>query len=216
MKTYKNIYFTINSRIEVVLKEIESLLKNGWWRDQEAEQDFKRISSSSDAASYYFHCDKRGERWAATIILTKEDENKYWLSHVLPIEDSPNPFSHDQFNQLADEFYDSFLLPLEESGSIFTLNFDGEVDLEVELGQDLYQLLSTFSKAANKSTGSCHPCDRERWFDFITAISNSEVELNAPLLERWLIEKESWSDEVASELSSEYEFGIDLLKHYKG
>jgi len=111
MKTYKNIYFTVSKPIEVILDSITDSLKDGWTRDEKSDSDFRQLAGP-DAASHYFHCDKREERWAATLILTRTEPDKYWLSHVLPIEDSPNPFPHEDFNSIADEFLNKFLIPL--------------------------------------------------------------------------------------------------------
>lgn len=212
MKSYNQIYFTINAPIETFLSAIENSLTDGWIRDENADKRFKEIAGD-DAASHYFHCDKRGSRWAATVILTRVEPEKYYLSHVQPNEDSPNPFEPDQFNAIANEFLENFLRPLEQKDVLFILNFDGTIDLEVELGTELFKKLRAFSGAANKATRSAHPLDRERWFDFITSIAQADVELHPSDLKRWLREEGGWSDEVAHELALEFEFGQGLLDH---
>ena len=214
MKTYNNVYFTISEPIDAILSAITASLADGWSRDEDGDRRIKRIADR-DSASHCFRCDKRDGRWAATVILTRTGAQEYWLSHVLPLDDSPNPFKPDQFNAIADEFHTRFLRPLEEKGAIFILNFAGTIDLEVDLGSELYRKLSTFSAAANKSTGSCHPCDRERWFEFIVSFSRADVDLPTPTLQRWLIEEEKWSAKAADELALEFEFGVGLLKHEK-
>jgi hypothetical protein len=215
MKKYKDIYFTTNEPIGTILAAITASLSDGWERHEQGDRDFREIASD-DAASHYFYCDKRNGRWAATVILSKTEEGKYYLSHVLPQEDSPNPFEVDQFNAIADEFHDRFLLPLEKSGRIFILNFEGEIDLEVDLGTFVFGKLKTFSAAANKSSGSSHPCDRQRWLDFMIALDQSEAEVSAPIVKQWLIEKGGWSESAAQELCLEFELGMELLKRKRG
>ena len=77
--------------------------------------------------------------------------------------------------------------------------------------------MQLFSTCANKSTGSIHPLDRKRWFDFIClAYKNNDYrELSESYLEVFLVEEFGWSQKWASKLASEYYFGINLLKHWE-
>jgi hypothetical protein len=74
--------------------------------------------------------------------------------------------------------------------------------------------MKAFSHLANKSTGSTHPMDRERWFDFLLALHRSGENPNVGLLRRWLVEEEQWFDETAFELVCEYEFARGLLGRF--
>lgn len=77
------------------------------------------------------------------------------------------------------------------------------------------EALRRFSGAANKSTGSSHPSDRERWFEFLFAAFREPRRLDTGRLVRWLIEIEGWPDEEAHDLAIEYEFGLALLEKYE-
>ena len=74
--------------------------------------------------------------------------------------------------------------------------------------------LHRFSACANKSTGSSHPSDERRWFQFLFAAHKAEGVLDVDLLGRWLIEVEEWTPKMANKLVREYEFGMALLKQY--
>ena len=74
--------------------------------------------------------------------------------------------------------------------------------------------LNRFSVTANKSTGSSHPSDRCRWFEFIFAAHRAQGRLDSDILARWLAEVEDWPSEVANDLVIQYEFGIALLTEY--
>lgn len=76
------------------------------------------------------------------------------------------------------------------------------------------EALHNFSILANKATGSSHPRDQERWFQFIFAAYRAPQQLDIDNLMRWLVEIEGWSDEKAHDLVIEYEFGLALLKEY--
>ncbi len=66
-------------------------------------------------------------------------------------------------------------------------------------------------QSTNKSTGSSHPLDHQRWMDFILTAHLEGSRLDATSLRRWLIEIEGWSPEVADQLAGQYEFGGRLL-----
>ena len=74
--------------------------------------------------------------------------------------------------------------------------------------------LSRFSGTANKSTGSSHPSDQRRWFEFLIAVHRAHSELGTHTLGRWLVEVERWPPEVARDLMLEFELGMALLKQY--
>jgi hypothetical protein len=76
-------------------------------------------------------------------------------------------------------------------------------------------LLHRFSAAANKSTGSSHPCDEERWLEFVTAAHREKAALDASTLEQWLREGEGWPEDIASELAVDYEKARSLLSYYE-
>ena len=73
--------------------------------------------------------------------------------------------------------------------------------------------LQTFSSAANKSTGSGHHYDQERWFDFLVDLHKDRPDFDGTILERWLMDN-GWSDDTASDLVIEYEFAQALLSFY--
>ena len=72
-----------------------------------------------------------------------------------------------------------------------------------------------FSDLANKSTGSGHPYDEERWFEFVISIVLNNEELSASRLERWLVEDDNWPDYVAENLAREFEHETSILRYYR-
>ena len=91
--------------------------------------------------------------------------------------------------------------------------------------------LTLFCNAANKSTGSSHPCDEERWFDFICQTVDDGRVFDYDTLSKFLQDEEywgkkekgflgvigqfAWSDENAQELASEYDNYVRILQYYK-
>ena len=74
--------------------------------------------------------------------------------------------------------------------------------------------LKIFSAVANKSTGAAHPLDRRRWMDFLVEAHRSETDLSPSMLRRWMCEVEGWSEDIASELTCDYETSRELLNYY--
>ncbi|WFU71056.1 hypothetical protein [Bradyrhizobium sp. CB2312] len=66
---------------------------------------------------------------------------------------------------------------------------------------------------ANKSTGSSHPLDQQRWLRFLILAHCSAQKPDGERLRRWLMEVEGDEDH-ALKLVIEYEFGLDLLNAY--
>lgn len=52
--------------------------------------------------------------------------------------------------------------------------------------------LESFCNAANKTTGSTHPMDRERWFDFICLTVEDNNVIDSTILARFLQDESYW------------------------
>ena len=104
---------------------------------------------------------------------------------------------------------------VEEIGLKASLSPDEE-NIENWISEESVKKLKKFSVAANKSTGSAHPLDRKRWFDFLITVHHEHNKLDVSQLSRWLIECEHWPEDIAHELAMEYEFAMGLLDFRKG
>ena len=71
--------------------------------------------------------------------------------------------------------------------------------------------LRHFSHAANKTTGSAHPKDRERWLRFLSLAHADAKQMDPARLARWLTEIEDWDGDAVHGLIAEYEFALELL-----
>ena len=91
-----------------------------------------------------------------------------------------------------------------------------EKNMEDWISENSLKKLKLFSIAANKSTGSAHPLDKKRWLDFLISIHHEHRNLNSSQLQRWLIEVENWPEDIAVDLSIEYEFAMNLLDFKEG
>ena len=91
--------------------------------------------------------------------------------------------------------------------------------------------LERFCNAANKSTGSSHPCDEERWFDFICQTVEDDRTFDYDTIYRFLMDEDywgkkeegfigavghfAWDEEHADELATEYDNYVRILTYYR-
>jgi hypothetical protein len=212
MKTFRDLFIYIDKdKTASFIKLIENCLKEGWVRDTEAE---KRSKDFGDDDYYCFSCDRRNDREAAHLAITRKNDNELYVANIVP--DSPGRLSYDQYNLILENFYKKFVLPVSEASSVEVKITSNEQNIEDLISKDAFKKLLRFSRSANKSTGSSHPLDRKRWFDFLLTIYGEHGNLHVSDLTRWLIESEKWPEDVAHDLSIEYEFAMGLFDYQAG
>jgi hypothetical protein len=195
-------------QLAATVAEVERSLAGAWTRDRAEEEQMQSLATRSQP-TYCFSCATEGGRPAATVFLTEKAPGVLYASNIVP--QSKHQLSHGEYNGILEEFCDRFVRPAAgRVGARVDLTAT-EVALEHWLPPAAAEKLRTFSAAANKSTGSAHPLDRERWNDFVIAAHEGRSRLDSSTLRRWLIEIEGWASEVADQLAIEYEFGRELL-----
>ncbi len=186
----------------------------GWSRCPELEKELSQVSPS-DHESYCFSVPRRGGRSAAHLWLAfrhgRPDE--MYVPNVVPC-DSALPLSHEEYNAIVGEFSCVVATPAAEKAGVSVALSKALFQIEDFVSPDTAKRLRSFSRLANWSTGSSHPNDQRRWFDFITAAHWEAASLDSHMLGRWLHEEEGWSDEGATQLAIEYETGRALLAHH--
>jgi hypothetical protein len=196
-----------------LVSRLENRLANGWSRNKDREEEMSRTIVSSKL--YCFRCNKKNKREAASLYLARAGDpsaDLLYVSNIVPTD--LRELTYDQYNFILCEFHERFAKPVGDSMGIRVELSRAEQTLEDWLSPQLANLLKLFSHAANKSTGSSHPMDRERWFDFLIAIHRAREHLDTGLLERWLVEEEKWPDDVAFDLICEFEFSQGLLRRF--
>jgi hypothetical protein len=192
---------------------LENRLSNGWSRDNDREEEMRRAIVTSKL--YCFRCNKRNKREAASLCLARPGDPSaglLYVSNIVPTD--LRELTYDQYNLILSEFHDRFAKPVGDSMGIRVELSRAEQTLEDWISPEIANLLKLFSHAANKSTGSSHPMDRERWFDFLIAMHRAHERLDTGLLERWLVEEEKWPEDIAIDLICEFEFSEGLLGRF--
>ncbi|SDR31292.1 hypothetical protein SAMN05519103_01927 [Rhizobiales bacterium GAS113] len=147
----------------------------------------------------------------AALVLWSQPEG-YKVSNIVPTEFSQ--LTYAQYNAVLQDFVQRIAEPAAREVDFEVKTTPSHQSIEDWLSPAAAKALRTFSVCANKSSGSTHPADRERWFQFLIQAHKSAGQLSTSNLDRWLIEVEGWSEDIAHRLVIQYEFGLDLLSEY--
>lgn len=153
------------------------------------------------------------------------------VGNIVPIEKMQ--LTLEEYNQLLIAFYNDVIKQYKEQG--FDIVIDGPTDDIFDpltiISEEALEKLKSFCNSANKSTGSAHPSDREKWFDFICQTVEDGRMFDYDTIAKFLQDKTywgdnraeylgeggqyAWSEDMAYKLADEYEYGCEILKYYK-
>lgn len=189
-------------RLSRFLSSLESSLADGWVRSIDLEQ---RVSAGPARC---FVCPAGAELSAGAVWFAQRDDSTWYVSNIVP--QTAGSLTYDEYNAILQAFYDKFVVP---AATELTVEFtQAEQNLRNWMSPEAAEALERFSAAANKSSGSSHPADRERWLAFLLRIHRDRRWPDPTDLRRWLTEEEGWTEDAAFELIVEYEFSQDLLR----
>ncbi len=211
MKVFKDLELLIAAKDRsIFFDRIEHLLDKGWIRDHDKE---KWASETGDGIFYIFVCDQKDDRSAALLAFATRSTNAVYVSNIVPNQISQ--LDYDQYNFILTEFHDLFVRPsAKEMGISVKMTAESQT-LEDWISKSTADKLRRFSALANKSTGSSHPHDEDRWYEFLVSEVLNHDDIDSLRLRRWLVEEGDWSDDIADKLTSQFVEGIDLLKFYR-
>lgn len=211
MKVFKELVVAIpENRRGDFLSRVEKSLPSGWSRDREAES---RIPGPEKEHNAYFVCQPQDNRPSALVALVPKSEQSLYVSNIVPREASQ--LTHEQYNRVLDEFANTCIAPIaNQMDFTFTLTSD-KATLETWVCAETAEKFRRFSALANKSTGSSHPCDKDRWYEFVISVVMNKDRLDASTLMRWLAEEDGWPQDIAHEMGIEFEQEVGLLEYYR-
>ena len=225
MKTYRELYFrgTQNQLSEFVehFREYEV----GNWKTEKTTDRWKNylfidyLGESVDKARVSIYLGDRIETGVLTV------------GNIVPLE--KNQLTVDEYNAVLMQFYNDVIVPFKECGTelIIAQPSDDIFEPKSVISSTALEKLELFCSAANKSTGSTHPCDRERWFDFICQTVDDDKMFDLSTLEGFLKDKTywgekadnfigvigdfAWDEDQAYDLALEYVSACEILCYYK-
>ncbi|MHA3104536.1 hypothetical protein [Acinetobacter sp. ANC 3791] len=209
MKTFRNLYINLNGvKLENFIHNLESISNTPWIRRKDKE---KVLSEESHILCFE---SQESETLPPTILFLCPQRNNqtWWVSNIIPTE--IGQLTHDEYNLALMSFYEQLIKPAVNNTTITIEITSDIVTIESVSGNEVANALRRFSSAANKSTGSSHPLDQQRWFDFLIVANQAETKPDVTLVIETLKELE-WSEERAYELGLQFEFAESLLTYFR-
>lgn len=225
MKTYRELYFKGTSKkLSEFVDQIGKYAVGDW-----------KLEKQSERWKDYLFFDYIGELVdKARVSIYVGDEiakGELEVGNIIPVE--KNELSVDEYNAVLLKFYDDVIKPYKECGTELSISqpSDDIFDPTSVISETALKKLKLFCSAANKSTGSSHPCDQERWFDFICQTVDDGKMFDYSTLASFLQDETywgkkpddfigvmgsyAWDEEHAYELAAEYENLCEILRYYK-
>ncbi len=210
MKTFRDLLISLNGhRIDDLVDRLTSECRVPWRRAIGKEETRTRPESGS----FCFERDADEGLPAAALFLFNKEGDVWYVSNIIPTK--VGELSHDQYNNILLEFEKNVVRHAVSGTKIESHVTEDHTSISDVAGEDVANALIKFSNLANKSTGSSHPLDRKRWFEFLVLANKRGTDLYPDLVIQTLIDL-GWSEERAYELGIEFEFAQDLLSHFRG
>lgn len=204
MKIFKDLEIGFQGTLEELADLIKVDLVENWKRAEEHDVD----DGILDYPLICFQYNGPLVDQTASLFITVKEQGMFYVPNIVP---EKKYLTKDEYNRILDSFYENIQGTLEKGIESINLS-DDEILFEEIVPEDIQKAFFAFSRLANKSTGSTHPLDKKRWFDFICLVHGKRFEMDHDLMQSKLVE-EGWSEDRAFDLIIEFEFGIGLLNH---
>lgn len=225
MKIFRELYFRGNpDQLQNFTNDIRKYVASDW-----------EYGRSDRYGSSWIYFDYSGDKVdnARVCISTGEyiQQCELKVNNIVPME--KNQLSIEEYNAVLQKFYEDIIIPYTASNHevYITEPSSDEFNPLTVISHEALRKLEAFCNGANKSTGSSHPCDQERWFDFICQTVDDGKIFDYSTLADFLqdesywgekepdcpgaMELSAWDEEHAYQLASEYENACVLLQYYK-
>ncbi|ABK43684.1 conserved hypothetical protein [Magnetococcus marinus MC-1] len=211
LSVFKDLDFTGNKKVlDGFIDSISAVKVAKWERWYEGEKRIESMALSDDDRFIVFKRTSHKGIPDVSLFLTYLKE-RLVVTNIVPEE---GELTKAQYNEIIDDFVKSVVSENIAFFDVLMTVTKGELPITHWLSQDTAALLDRFSKTANKSTGSSHPLDLQRWNSFIIAAHREKSNLDSTTLERWFVQEEGWGIDAATSLAIEYEFARGLLSLY--
>lgn len=224
MKIFRELYIRGNSdQLQEFIGQIKSFVAGDW--------SFKKSDRLSDYLLFNYNGDKVDNAQVSICIGDRISGGELHVGNIVPLKKSS--LTTEEYNAVLMQFYNDIIKKYNESGASITIQEPSEdvFDPTSIISEEALKKLKLFCAVANKSTGSSHPNDQERWFDFICQTVDDERMFDYSTLADFLQDEEYWGakpdgnkgvtggsvweEDIANELASEYDKTCLILLHYK-
>lgn len=181
-----------------------------WKHAEEREEEISSGSLNDDDVIMFSREQGNGIEAVGLLLWSRGDD--YQVTNIVPRD--VGQLGYEAYNAALNDFVERIAKPASQAVGFRIETTPERQSLTDWVSSDVAEALRRFSVLANKSTGSSHPSDRQRWFEFLFAAHGASEKLDADRLIRWLSEVENWPEDTAHDLAIQYELGLDLLKAY--
>lgn len=225
MKTYRELYFKGTQRQLSEFVEQIGAYATGNWTLRERSGRWKEYL-------FFDYKGKEVDEACVSIYIGNEiDTNELHVGNIIPM--IKNQLSVEEYNNILLKFYEDVIEPYKNGGTdiVISISSNDKFNPLDVISEEALRKLKAFCNGANKSTGSSHPCDRERWFDFICQTVDDGKLFDYSTLASFLQDENywgkkpdgfigvlghyAWDEEKAYELANEYENLCEILQYYK-
>lgn len=196
------------SEQEKLIEQIEQNLCGSWIRDRDIEAEFQ----SRHRVDYQIFVRQKINSEPTVALFWTPDENGYlYVCNIVPKE--VGELGVEDYNVILEEFLTQFVEPSAQNLDVRIVTAEAEKTIDNSMSLELAGKLRRFSNLANKSSCGTHPCDQQRFFDFVIQAHLEKALLDESTLKALLVD-EGWSEEYAYELSMKYDSGRELLQQF--
>ena len=186
MKIYRELYFRGDSvQLENFTNEIKKYTTAEW--------EYGREDKYTSAWIYFDYLGSKVDNARVCISTGKYIlQGELKVTNIVPLE--KDQLSIEEYNAVLQKFYGDIIVPYSSSNhgiSIMEPSTD-EFDPRSIITNLALAKLEAFCNGANKSTGSSHPCDQERWFDFICQTVDDGMMFDYSTLADFLQDESYW------------------------
>lgn len=224
MKKYKELSFFGDKNALDRFKQIASSFARGEWKYNESVNTGDYID--------FTYLGKKAEPSDVLIFYGKETWRDGYVKVINIIPLNKNQLTIEEYNQVLDLFFEEVIFANKEELSdikIIGPSSDEFNPLDC-ISEKALEKLVKFCDMANKTTGSSHPCDEERWFDFICQTVKDKQIFDYDTLLRFLMDKSfwggktdlttsvigrsPWNENQAEKLAREYDDYVRILEYF--
>ena len=224
MEIYRELFFKGTScQLKKFVTDIQKYATGDW-----------HAKIKEDYGAQWLEFEYTGKNAPETALTISLDDNiqkgSIRVNNIFPLEDGQITIS--EYNTVLIQFYNDVVKPYKATHSDVDISqpTDDVFDPTTIISEEALDKLRLFCNTANKTTGSAHPLDQRRWFDFICQTVDDDRIFDAGTLATFLqdesfwgkrssllgaIGNSAWDKRQAEKLAIEYENACEILTYYK-
>lgn len=210
VEVFQDLHLRVRSAAARIREEILAHVRSPWRHDADREHSVQSHALEDEDVIALVREPLHGIDEAALVLWG--EESGYRVANIVPR--NVGELGIANYNAILQDFVQRIAEPAARAGGFAVDLSPCQQTLEDWMNPAVAETLRRFSHLANKSTGTAHPLDQDRWFAFLIAAHRAPERPDPERLARWLEEVEGWPGDTARELAGDYEVARGLLEKY--